>query len=560
MRALLVGLVVMMSASAASGQSIPFGTERASFGSAAGTDAPRLKAVRAPLAPIKVKVRSALDMAVTGDRIYRSTAYEDEIVVLDHEGTLLQRLDVVTPVGLLVLNGDLYVASRASNAILRFDLGGGQPSLVGTYPTAPTTHPEFLAYSGGRIWYSANCDYYDTDFGSMQPNGADATAFVPASVADGCPQVWGGGFAGDALIVGFDQSYDASVDPPVLRSQGAWHGGAWGFSADGTHTLVGASNGDVQEFALDELSTPTMTWSARASRAIAVSPAGDGSFAAAGRLNAPAASLEVFQGAGAEAFASYRFNAHPNFGEGPEIDRRMVAYSPDGGRLFVLASYGEERTPSRLHIIDPALAGTDLAITSRIPRKTTAGSSFTILGTSSGIQPGERVDVYLRDASDRTFRIATATVSDDGAIRASVKPMSSGFLFLGYRGNANAAPSESPQERLSVAARLTGKMVGGYRTIGSYRYFRTSQDVVYVVRTKPNLAGERLTVKLEFNRGSGWRSGGSARVRVRDDGLVAIGWRSGALPTYRYRLEARSEGSSDLREGSTGWTYFAVTT
>ena len=520
----------------------------------------RLKAVDPPLAPVRVRMQDAWDIAVTSDRVFLSSAYEDEVVVLDHAGRLLERLTVATPIGLLVLNETLYVASWSTGSILRFDLSSDPPVLIDSLTTTGVTNPEYLAYAAGRIWYSANCTSSSTQFGSMTPNGSNPTVFTPSSVASGCPQPWSGSFAPNTLIVGFDQAYDVASDPPVLLSQGGpWRVGAWAFVPGGGLVLAGNADGDVEAFDPGDLSTVVSTWTGRASAALAMSPAGDGSFASAGRPGSGNASfVQIYHQADSSPFATYRLNGDPNFGRGADIHSRMLEFTPDGSKLFVFSSYGQAKQPSYLNIVDPSLPGTALSITSPVPRRITGGTRLTVRGTTVGIASGEAVDLYLRDAEGQNYRLGTGTVADNGTVEISAKPTVSGRLFLGYDGTATTAPSEGAPANVGVAPSLVGRMVGGYRTAGVYRYFHEATNVIYVVRTKPNLAGSRVNIRLQFDKGAGWRSGGSGRFKVRDDGAVAIGWRGGSLPRYRYRLQTTTDATSDFLAGSSTWTYFAV--
>jgi hypothetical protein len=148
---------------------------------------------------------------------------------------------------------------------------------------------------------------------------------------------------------------------------------------------------------------------------------------------------------------------------------------------------------------------------------------------------------------------------EEGACSVPYMPRSNTSLDASFAGDDAYSPSISDTITVLVHMSITGEMRRFSGRDGRYRTYGPQENVVYVARVRPPHPRRQVTIKLEYNFGSGWQNGGHGDFRQNDKGLVGVYFEGGSLPPGKFRLQTTQERDHDHLGGQSAWTLFKIT-
>ena len=318
------------------------------------------------------------------------------VVVVDFSGQVVTTIadePGASGMALDAANSLLYVALRDSNAIAVIDTA--TLTETGRISIAPAASPRSVAFAGGRLWFSHDCNSASR-FGSIATNGTDLQQFeLGHGYPFQCP-IFAVDPSDDDVLVATGQGttgptvfiYDASTAVPTLTLSKQM-GDSDDFedmtlTPDGSGLLAAAGSPYfVQKFKTSDLSStgsfPTGAYP------VAAAVTSDGAYAAAGIDTVSGKEVVVFPFGSTTALRGYEFGLTT----GTEIYDASLAFSNDSTKLFSVAHPEQSGgIVFRVHgspTLPPVVTTTTLTVSkSTIPYNGSVKLTARVNGTQTG--------------------------------------------------------------------------------------------------------------------------------------------------------------------------------
>jgi Tol biopolymer transport system component len=190
------------------------------------------------------------------------------------------------------------------------------------------------------------------------------------------------------------------------------------------------------------------------------------------------------------------------------------------------------------------------------------------LGASPN-SPNQTVSIYQRRPGGTETLLASGDVDASRAFAVTTRPQGKTTYVARWSGDVDhPAGGASEAVVVDVRAKVTGRLLGGYRTVGAFRLYRFRASCPargagcprFSVSVAPSHAGRRLSFTLQV-RSAGWRTVLRFPVRIPRRGPTVVGfvYAGPAIIGVRTRVRAQFTADRDHLGAATHWAYFRVT-
>lgn len=262
-------------------------------------------------------------------------------------------------------------------------------------------------------------------------------------------------------------------------------------------------------------------------------------------------------------------NAHPTWAP----DGTKIAFtSTRGAGMWTMNPDGTgQALTGRTEIFSMSSWQPVLVALSTTARQVTYPGRITLtahLGAGAG-SPNQTVSIYQRRPGGTETLLASSDVDASGALSVTTRPHGKTTYVARWSGDPDH-PDGGASEALvvTVRAKVTGRLLGGYRPVGSFRLYRFTASCPargagcprYSASVAPSHAGRRLSFVLQI-RSSGWRTVLRFRARIPTRGPTVVGfvYSGPGLIGVRTRVRAEFGAAADHLAAATRWAYFRVT-
>jgi len=106
---------------------------------------------------------------------------------------------------------------------------------------------------------------------------------------------------------------------------------------------------------------------------------------------------------------------------------------------------------------------------------------------------------------------------------------------------------------------VTGRLSGGYATLGAYRVYHRSSRVKYLGAVSPNHSGQLLFFEVDKYVGDTWVTLSQFNYILDSSSQVALSWDGNEIPKGYYSIICWFAGDAEHRAGQSQWRGFEVT-
>ena len=187
-----------------------------------------------------------------------------------------------------------------------------------------------------------------------------------------------------------------------------------------------------------------------------------------------------------------------------------------------------------------------------------------------GYDPGVTVTIYAKPHDGTKKVIASGLVAGAGGVL-SVNQVPQRLTTYSATSSETASyvSMKSKSIWVNVRPQIIGAMKGGYATSSGYRLYHYTSSCprtgtgcpTSAFLTKPNLAGDSISIHLELKINGKWKFAASYAPKVRKDGTAGVTWvyRDRSVIGLPARIRARFAGDSGHTPANSPYLYFRVT-
>ncbi|MFE9449034.1 YncE family protein [Streptomyces sp. NPDC006739] len=434
---------------------------------------------------ILLPVKSTGDVVVDGvhQRVFISDPTSGKVVATDYSGTVVGTVDSLPGVRGLELSADsgtLYAAVGDANAIVAIDTATATEAH--SYPTGDGTDPEYVAYTGGKLWFGYG-GAAKGNIGSLDLSGAapvvtlnqDARTFYQAPILDASPGAPGTLVAGvpgqsPVELAVYDVSSGAASRTAYAFDPGSTGGGNLrdlAVTPDGKDVVTASGSPYYQAvYKLSDLTADGKYQTTNYPDAVDIAPNGD---VAAGTDSMYGSDVHVFKAGASAPTREYDFPSSTGGSASDELAGAGLAWAPDESKLFAV-SYDSNKVYS-LRIYDSPLK-TASTLTASAPATAVRAKPLTVTGklTSGTLPSGTTVSVTRTDAeSPSGTALGTAPVAADGSYSFADTPQAGGKVTytVSYAGDQDHAGATATST-VTVAPTATTLTLSNNGSVYSY--------------------------------------------------------------------------------------------
>ena len=485
-------------------------------------------------------------------------ANDNEIVVLDYEGQIIETVSPFPAAAGMVMVGDKLFVARAGGAAIDI-LDAETFERVGVHRLRETSGGR-LVQANGRLWTSGgecggweDLQSVDIETGRVRIDGSYSLYCSTFFSTPANPHLVMTGTVG--LSPAKVTAWDSSRQPVWGRASD--HGDEMGtgdisFAPDGL-TFLSALRGATQ-FRLGNLEQTGVRYPVSEGATAVAQTEAEGGYVAVGSMGEET-NLYVFRKGETTPTSSYLL-------AGGAVAPRGVRFAPDGGRIFAIThdpyAYDEGAEP----VFHTVLSG-----------PTAEPSSIDLAVAVRRITFGRRVPATVRvgrATAGIAVRILEIPFGGRARVAASGQTNDSGRVTLGLRPERNStyvALSEGDQERLPAVSRPVSVRVRPKVTIqlrrqvarsGRTFIYRVRRPIEMIGRSSPIPHGRRLGFQVQVLGGGRWLPAGtiSDRIGKRSDAARNVIY---ATRPASFRIRAVVARAWDRLGSRSGWTYLTAT-
>ncbi|MFI7401758.1 Ig-like domain repeat protein [Streptomyces sp. NPDC049541] len=431
-------------------------------------------------------VTSTGDLVVDGvhQRVFISDPKSGKVVATDYSGTVVGTIESLPGVRGLELSADsgtLYAAVADANAVVAIDTATATETHA--YPTGDGTHPEYVAYTGGKLWFgyggAANGNIGSLDLSGTDPVVAlnqDGNTFYQAPILDASPGAPGTVVAGapgqsPVELAVYDVSSGTASRTAYAFDPGSTGGGNLrdlAVTPDGKDVVTASGSPYYQAvYKLSDLTADGKYETTNYPDAVDIAPNGD---VAAGTDSLYGSDVHLFKAGASTPTREYDLPSSTGGTASDELAGSGLAWAPDESKLFAV-SYDSNNTYSLRIYDDPLKAAATLTATA--PATAPRAKPLTVTGkltSNASLPPGTSVSVRRADDESPSGKpLGTATVGADGSYSFADTPPVGGQVTytVGYAGDDYHA-SATATSTVNVAKTATALTLDGNGKVYSY--------------------------------------------------------------------------------------------
>jgi hypothetical protein len=400
------------------------------------------------------------------------------------------------------------------------------------------------------LWFTTKCDQWGSQLASMTLEGSDVQEEPIPHGDTYCTKLEWSRWAPDRIFIhntGVSPQHLSELDVssgsavPVVTDPwdwGSYNGAPISVTPDGLELLVSFGTG-LASFDIDDMTGPTFTYDGWAV-ASDTTDAGGGLVAATYDT-----SVRLWQLGQFERLSNYALGA----------SARGVAFSSDGSFLYAVAGGSSTMYFTR---IDPTQQTSSLTLNADTGT-VDYGGSVQLTAHLEGGATNTTVVLFGTAVGSTRMLLDEAVVDGNGNVTFTHVPTAKTTYQTEFAGDDDWSSSISPTVVVNVRHRVGGRMLRSYGSSGNYKLYHETKRVFYEASVQPPHPGKPVTIRLQFNFGDGWRSGGSESFQQNDAGKIVIYFAAGSLRRGRYRLQSSFGADTQHLAGVSEWDHFKVT-
>jgi hypothetical protein len=503
--------------------------------------------------------------AAHGHVFVTGAASDSSIAVINTNGDTATKINNETGAGGMAIVGDtLYVARCAAGVIDEIDI----PTLTrtGTFAASVGGNCD-LAYAGGRLWYSNAPDAQDGALMSVSLDSSHTEInsglgfygmIFATSPADPNWLVIGEAGLSSPPVVLEDVSDPSNVTQLGVTSDFANIRDLAISSDGGTLFTVSGGSSAISSFALPSMTAGSTYTTGLHPDAVAISPNG-------GKL---ATGMQLSNGVWVYNSGTAAAKVKATLGTGQTLYPRGLAFSPDGTRIYAVASAPNGKPVFHVVPTVPLLKGS--VSIKRSKATVTYGQKVTLtvhLGTSSSMKT---VTIYQKPVDGTAFELHTGKVGPSGNLTWVTKPNHDTTYSVKWAGDATHSPATSTGVRVNVHLSIHVQYQGGSTASGVrvYHYNAACSTPAhtgcprFLAWAEPLQPHRKVSYVVQARQGTGaWHTvlTGGANAPTSGHVVLVVFYSGRAFIGLNQRVHFTVAKSSSVLGGTSAWKPFRIT-